>query len=289
MWGKNPADKDSNPYATAEFKDVQAWMLDAVTLMEAFQRKPGQLGVVIAFADRREFSETQSKYFKDPHFEPEIRFLQAQNRGRYKKLYDRYHRRITSPLAYCLPEILWKLNAAVEGVDGTAVDVRFDRFADARGIDAKEVLQVTRTLAGYDRITSLREIDTHYNDSPLCQAADLMAWTHNRFFTEQSKAGGSSDAPFDRIFSQMHRRLKVLNGGPFHTSAHQPASSTHDLCVAYALARASVADRHPEFAEEHLVSVHEFHQRHVATAGKASGVSVLTEEARHKLLSGVPK
>lgn len=283
MWGKHAADPDRNPYGAASFREKQEWILEAVQLLQSLQRRPGQLGIVIAFQNRSEFSATQAKYFTDPQFLPEIRFLQQHNQKQHKKLYDRYHRQITSPIAYCLPEVLWKLNAAVAACGGTSVDVEFDHFAHARGIDTDEVLEATRHLAGFGLISSLNEIEVAYDASPLCQAADLIAWTTNRASTQRAQEGGPNDQPFIRIYDQVYRRLKTLDGGPFPQTAALPSTDAHYLCVPYALARASVADKFPEFADQHLITVEEFHRRHVATTPTDTGISVLTDRSRQRL------
>lgn len=283
MWGKHAADPDRNPYGAASFRDKQEWIRKAVQILESLQRQQGQLGIVIAFYERRQFSAQQSRYFTDPQFLPELRFLQQHNKGYYKKLYDRYHRRITSPIAYCLPEILWKINSAVAVCGGASVSVEFDHFEHARGIDTDEVLEATRKLAGFGLIGRLSEIEMTYQDSPLCQAADLIAWHTNRAATQKAQVGGPSDQPFIRIYEQVYRRLKTLDGGPFPQSAALPSPSAHYLCVPYALARASVADKFPEFADENLITVEEFHLRHVHSPATETGISVLTDNRRASL------
>lgn len=288
MWGKNPPGGDKNPYVGSEFRHIRSWLRGAVDVLAAMQRERGVLGFRYDFRDRLEFSRRLSPYFSDPEFEQELMFLRRHNRGPLKGLYKRYHNLTTNPVLRILTTTLWSLDRTIRANGGGDLDVYVDRFAGALGIDAVGVLHASRSLAGLDRVRSLSTVPS-YVTSPLCQAADFVAYTVNRVLLMEN-GRIPRDRPFDELVSYLVARVKTLDGDRFDKVTNPPPEAEiSSLCIAYALARSAVAQKYPEFADRYLVPEDEFHSRAMNAVGTSvNGISVLTEAALTEIRASNP-
>lgn len=286
MWGKALPSKD-NPYHGHEdkFDRMQLWIRRAVELLSTFQSNTGGLGVYADLRPRSDMIREFGPYYTDPSFAPEVDYLVRTSKALKKNPYKAFHNLATNPVVRLLVTILWYLNDRIGTVSGTNLRVLVDRFAGATGINASEVLQASRELAGLSTISSMEPIPD-YGGSPICQAADLVAYTLNRYAQERFDRR-PPDLQFRKISTAVIGQLTGLQGERLHHPLPITLEATvNSICIAYALARNAAHQRAPEFADANLVLPEEFHRRAVARLGTDStGISAITDEALKRIAS----
>lgn len=161
------------------------------------------------------------------------------------------------------------------------MDIVVDSFTAADGVAAQNVLETARDIAGVSSLRSIQVVQS-YSDSPLLQAADLMAWTYNRALTNFRFK--KVDQPYREVFGRLMQHGKTLAGRYLRDlEARPPSTTTEVVCIAYALARNAIRADHPQFVDDVFVSIKEFHRRALATlVSNSPGVSVLTEEGHRR-------
>lgn len=276
MWGNHRPDKHKNPYLHASNEQVRSWLREAVQLLLRYQsRYRNQFGMYAEFYLRKDFQDGFSPYYHDPGFHVEHAFLQSKHIP--KGLYARYHRISSYPLVRTLPSVLWELSASVKIVGGHHLDIVLDAFTEADGVSAENFVRTAQTVAGITHLRSIQVVDS-YSESPLVQAADLVAWVNNRARTKQLRK--EPDRPFLDVFGALLTQARKLSGSLLTASKHIPGeASWQTLCVAYTLARNAIHQTHPGFVDDVFVSIEEFHARALNALSKGQpGVSVLTTE-----------
>lgn len=278
MWGKNRPDKHKNPFASASQEQIAEWLSEASLILERFQKYRFEFGILTEFYQREQMQDGLEPFYSDPAWEIERRFLMS--RLVPKGLYHAFHRATMYPLLRILPIIFWKLNDSVRNIGGGGTSLVIDGFTGTDGVGAADVLKSTRELAGLSLIGEMAVVSS-YADSPLVQAADLIAWSYNRVITQEAK--GIKDEPFFRVFGPILAAGRSLGGSRIGSQpSAPPETGAKTLCIAYSLARTAAAAKDPDFVETVLVDVDEFHHRALKglEGGVTRGASALTAEGR---------
>lgn len=285
MWGRNPPlAKGQNPYVDANFKDIRSWLTDARRILTSLLQDTETAAIFGELRERSAFVEDQKLYYTDPKFTAELTYLRSHKlRGRTGRLYSLYHSITSNPVIRLLTVMLWRLEQDLRLTDAT-VEVHVDKFSSSSGIDAEVVLATSRKLARLSQVTSLQQVED-YSASALCQAADVIAYSVNRFALV-----GNSKIQQDNRFAEA--LWPLINSGKTFTGhpITEPAEISNDavqstLCVVYALAHQQLSKRDPEFVATNLVSIEEFHERVFRAADtSATGVSILRDEVMELLV-----
>jgi hypothetical protein len=278
MWGRTLPPRyrgQPNPYLGASFDDVHRWVSQYWAVVDEFVKRR-LAGWFSNTLQRPAAAEAQRRYLQHPEFGQEMRFIRARSR----RLYRGYHRLTNSPLLMLYTRsLLYAAETARATGPASIMDVLVDSFGDSHGIDAAETVAAMKAIASLDHIGTVERVADGDTSAPV-QAADLIGFT--RFRLEMA-AGGYIQP--DRVLAAIASRRDGISV----TSANIPhkVRLRHGdlrfvaIPLHYALARAFVADRDPEFADEHLVGVAELRNRlHVVLANETVGVSVLTDAAR---------
>jgi hypothetical protein len=274
MWGKTQL-SPTNPYRTADFRDIRVWLGEAINIIAGMSRYPNVIGVHVDFRRRDALAQRLAPYYTDEGFAEELAFFRNDVDAKKRNRYSVYHTVTTNPVLRILATLLWSLDKAVEAAGGEALDVVVDRFAGARGIDSEDVEAACRKLAQLQRVRSISEV-ADYGQSPLCQAADLVAYTMNRWLLIHHNII-QRDRQFEALAEQLIRRTHALTGDKVFEQVEPDAEAElSSLCVLYSLARQAVARRDPAFAETHMITDEMFHDRALSfDKANANGISVL--------------
>ncbi len=284
MWGRSLPKKyrkGPNPYIGADFDDVQAWVSEAWSIIEYFVRQR-LAGWEIQFERREDYADRGTRYFQHPVHGAEMRYLQR----RSQKMYRGYHRLTTSPLLALYTRALLGVNElALAHSAHTSFRVLVDSFADSHGIDELETVESMKSIASLERIAEVSRV-ADSDDVALMQAADVVAYS--MFRVQMERVGAiAEDVALKRILGRRRNGLTISSANLSHRARRRYGDIGRvALSLHYALARAHVASKDPEFAEMALVPVSEFVRRQRCSDGV--GVSVLTETAKAEIRCRVP-
>lgn len=273
MWGKTLPEKYRrlpNPYRRANFEQVQEWVRQCWIIINKYVQKR-QAGWFSYGHKRSEAALTDQDYFTDPGFTREIERLRS-DLGR--KIYKGYHRLATSPLLPLYTHSLLYANtlARTQGPE-SLIDVLVDPFNDSSGIDEAETVKAMKYIARLEHIGDVDRIQDS-DDSVIVQAADLIGFT---IFRQRMARLGviNRDVKLDRLVAARNETRLTSANLTHLIRRHYPQRDATLLTMHYAMALGHVRKYKPEYAQNELISVEEFHERAVvARRTKAVGISI---------------
>lgn len=273
MWGKSVKRKyrgGDNPYVYAEFDSIQAWLVEAWAIVDDLVRNR-QAEWFWMEGNRASLASAQSRFIRDSNFRQELDLIKARSR----KLYRGYHRIITSPLLGLYTDALRNADEIMRAAGPvTTLDVLVDSFADSHGIDALATVEEMKVHGGIERIGTVSRVENS-DQSPLVQAADLIGYSmfRNQMMNYRHI---SEDVPFRSIAGNKSGQSLSPANIPHRVRKRYRDRPQTALTMHYALARAFVESKDPEFANQYLIPVDEFDRRaFLAINNNAAGVSVL--------------
>lgn len=276
MWGNKRVEKHKNPYVNATNAQIADWLSEAVNIMAQFQRYRYEFGILTEFYARSHMQDLLIPYYTDAASRMEREFL-ASKHVPYR-LYEDFHRATVYPLLRTLPFLLWKLDHSIKTIGGSDTAVEVDGFTGIDGVEAPDVVRAIQELANLTRVVRMSVVPS-YSESPLVQAADLIAWSFNRVLTRQ--AFDIDDPPFFRVFGPILGKARSLGGTLIRKVAQlPPKTSASTICIVYSLARLAAEKKDADFTEAALVDVDEFHRRAMSQRVESTGISVLSDEGR---------
>ena len=282
MWGKTLKRRyrgKLNPYVDAEFKQIQAWVAAGWEIVERYVSSR-MAGWFYRWAERTKLAEPNTVYLRDPRFQRELATIRLHS----QKLFDGYHRLITSPLLHLYVLSLASANELTRASGRSSkTDVLVDPFGDSHGIDAAETVEAMKQIANLQHIGTVDRVEDA-DELPVVQAADLVGYC--TFRLKMMELGHiRRDEPLSRIVGQ--RRGQTICGANVEHIVRRRYGDLRPVLMTsmhYALARSHVERRAPEFAADNLVPVDEF-QRRAESARMAGdvGISILTDSALQAL------
>ncbi|HEX7002655.1 MAG TPA: hypothetical protein VF168_00500 [Trueperaceae bacterium] len=280
MWGRNLKKNyrnRPNPYVGADFEQIKEWVRRAFEIILAAAEKPKRVAVVGAGRIRRLESQRLAEFFRHPVHMAEMEFLRQASRGRHKKMYAGFHKRLTSPLLPMLFEVISTLEMHMRTVKQASLELLIDPFGDSHGVDAQRVVSAMSEVMELERLSSIQRVG-NTDEVPLCQAADLIGFSNFRGLMHD-KGFIKYDEHLLPIWNDFVGRLRPFTVLDVHDLLRRNFSSlpAKQLAAHYALARNAIETRHQEFVDQHLVTVQEFLNRAMAAASDDVGVPILKD------------
>lgn len=273
MWGRTLPGKyrgSPNPYLKADFGSIKRWISEALEIYREFAERK-LMGAVSFNRSRSMYQPSLQRYFEDERFKAEHAYIRKQVRGAYRG----YHNSIVSPLVPLYTLLIPHVNELVHVVRGEYVDVLLDSFADAHGIDAEEVVNEMKRVAGLQHIGSVSRISDG-DGYPLVQAADLIGFL--MFRTQMGRDGHIAPDPIvEGLLTPPLPMVMLTRANINHIVRRKfPDLMQITLTMEYALARSRLHAKAPTFVVEQMISVDEFLDRaKVAASAEDVGISVL--------------
>jgi hypothetical protein len=276
-----------NPYARpdkkpiADFAETCKWLSDAIEIIERFGRYKHAVHWQAYAIQRTEAAASLIRYFNAPASRAEMMFIRQHSEGLYKNMYKRYHQKLTSVLLPRFVDLLGYLNEDMN-ITKASAELSIDRFKDSSGVDTKGILSTTNSVCQLQNIISMTRV-SDADDTPICQAADLLA-----FLVFRTAMGKHSYIKADEAASTLMRQLNWASrlhnrNTEKYLALRNPSWSVYTHTVHYALARQEIEQSHPTFADEYLVTPSGFLQRVLKgqflldTDGKPAGTSVFRD------------
>jgi hypothetical protein len=277
--------KGPNPYLGCPFEKIVEWVTKAFTLLEDFRQRDRVLHWTTLGDTRRSIAENLFTYFADPTLTAELRYLKEHSTGARKGMAKRYLNRMASPLLPLLVRMIMQINEYMRQLGGKSAVLQVDRFAEAHGFDAQDILVAVNRISNLTHVSAIRIMEDG-DDVQLSQGVDLVGFRAFRYMMAQNGCMEPDRVLEEIVYNTLRNRSFVKANISHIVERRIQQHREIGLPIHYAAARLAIEHTDRAFADENMLTVEEFSERVKAAPRKVNGHSVLKPQILERLLNG---
>lgn len=258
-----------NPYFVKKppFEKLVEWLDKGMRILDTFSSRRRVLGTFTLSRSRISAYDSIGRYFAEPQFVAELQFLKENSKGKREGMAQKYLNRMVSPLLPLMTEGILFIDEQMRLIGKKSAAVKIDRFAEAHGLDPRNVLNAIDQVSELKHISSI-EVMSDSDEHQLSQAVDLVGYLN---FRKLMGRDGHIDPdpvatallnnrltkhlPSPNLQREVQKRCSKVT--PFAPNSHYAIT----VPIHYAVARGAVEAVDPDFAREYLVEVSEIKER----------------------------
>lgn len=265
MFGKSRPPKyrsNDNPWLHVPHENSIYWYLEALKIFGNYARIRQGATAYSTSHYREELAQSWLGAVSTEKAKEEAEFLKMYDRKSYPKLYQKYITHASASLVEPTLDIITMIQEAMRQ-SGSSAKLLLDPYSDSSGFKDSAVFGFMSKHLSFDNISEI-SIVTDSDNEPLCQVADLIAYSFFRSELYKSRKQSGIQVPDEPM---INLSKKVLLGKPICAKdiakwiagiKNQPKIIRLHVAARYASAHFEMASYAPEFVENCLRTPDEF-------------------------------